>query len=667
MSAVYLDTVTLPVAAVGPDNPLPPLAPPRPVTPLVDASAADPDMTRNLAYGRPATLLPYTVQDAYTRDLTDRKLAVAVVDNGILRAEFLLDFGGRMRSLVHLPTGRELLHRNPILQPANLALRNAWFAGGIEWNLGTTGHTPLTCAPMHAARVVLPDGIEVLRMWEFERSRELVYQIDAYAPEGSAVLYVHVRIINPNQHEVPAYWWSNIAVPETPGTRVLAPADAAYHLAYDGVLRRVPIPVHDGVDRSYPARGRHAADYFYDIAPHRRRWIAALDADGTGLVQSSTDLLRGRKLFLWGQGTGGRRWQEWLSPPGHPYLEIQAGLARTQLEHLPMPAGAQWSWLETYGLLTADPATTRHPDWDIACAAVEDALHELVPRHLVDAEHDAARRWIDQPPTDRLHTGSGWGALEQLHRSATGDHSLELPGVPFDADTLRREQEPWLTLLATGDIPAPAPLDTPRSYQVSPGWRQRLEHARDNWFTWLHRGVARWHAGEADAARDAWLASLEATANPWALRNLAVHDLRAGRADNAASSLLRASAMTPTVLRALAVETLQVLLAADRSWEALALVDRLAPDLRADGRIQLLECAAALAAGRLDRAARLVDTGIVVADLREGEDALDQLWFAYHDQLTSHTHSTMPATDRRALVQRVHPLPCRYDFRMTGN
>ncbi|WP_207925959.1 DUF5107 domain-containing protein [Actinocrispum wychmicini] len=653
MSAVYLDTVRLPVAALGPDNPLPPLGAPKLVTPMVDTLAADPEMARNLAYGRPRTLLPYTVQDGYTRDLTDRDVPVAIVDNGILRAEFLLDFGGRMRSLVHLPTGRELLHRNPIVQPANLALRNAWFAGGVEWNLGTTGHTALTCAPLHAARVVRPDGVEVLRMWEFERGRELVYQIDAYAPAGSPVLYVHVRIINPNQHEVPVYWWSNIAVPETPDTRVLAPADAAFHLAYDGVLRRVPVPTYDGIDRSYPTRAQHAADYFYDIAPQRRRWIAALDGDGTGLVQSSTDQLRGRKLFLWGQSTGGHRWQQWLSPPGHPYLEIQAGLARTQLEHLPMPAGARWSWLEVYGLLTADVAKVHHHDWDTACAGTEEALHELVPRHVVDAELDAARQWTDQPPTQRLHSGSGWGALEQRHRGTDGDHSLDLPGTPFDTDTLGCEQQPWLALIDTGDIPAPPSRATPGSYQASPGWRQRLEHARDNWFVWLHRGVARWHAGDTDAARDAWHASLNATANPWALRNLAAHDLHAGNAHNAASTLLLAGTMLP-YMRSLAVETLQALLVADRPTEALALVDRLPPHLRAHGRIRMLECAAALAASRLDRATRLVDTGIVVADLREGEDALDQLWFAYHDLRADSGTATED-----------HPLPCLYDFRMT--
>ena len=113
----------------------------------------------------------------------------------------------------------------------------------------------------------------------------------------------------------------------------------------------MPIPVLDGQDRTYTTRASEAADYFFAIADDQRRWIAALDGRGAGLVQTSTDRLRGRKLFLWGKSPGGDHWQEWLAQPGHEYLEIQAGLARTQLEHLPMPARASWSWVEAYGLL----------------------------------------------------------------------------------------------------------------------------------------------------------------------------------------------------------------------------------------------------------------------------------------------------------------------------
>ena len=206
--------------------------------------------------------------------------------------------------------------RIPAFQPANLALREAWFAGGVEWNIGIRGHTPLTCAPVFAARVDGPGGVPVLRMWEYERIREVIYQLDCWLPEGSPALVVAVRIVNPNDHAVPMYWWSNIAVPEADDVRVLAPGDAAWRFDETATVGGVELPVVDGRDVTYPAAAPGAADYFVHLDEGHRPWVAAVDGSGFGLVQSSTPELRGRKLFVWGGSTGGRHWQEWLSPLG---------------------------------------------------------------------------------------------------------------------------------------------------------------------------------------------------------------------------------------------------------------------------------------------------------------------------------------------------------------
>ncbi|RBQ18321.1 DUF5107 domain-containing protein [Spongiactinospora rosea] len=625
MSTVRLSSLTVPMADLGEDDPLPPLVTAELGTASPRVAQADEAMAAGLAYGRVASILPYTVQDGYGRDLTDRTLATAVVENDVLRAEFLLGLGGRMWSLAHKPTGRELLHRNPAVQLANVALRNAWFAGGVEWNLGTTGHTALTCAPLHAARVVRPDGAEVLRLWEWERMRDLVYQLDVWAPPGSPVLFVQVRITNPNPHPVPVYWWSNIAVPERPGTRVHVPASHAWR-GHDGVtLDYVAAP--DGDPCAMP----RAADHFFDIPMGNRRWIAALDADGSGLVQTSTDRLAGRKLFVWGQSAGGKRWQEWLSPAGEPYLEIQAGLARTQLEHLPLPGGESWSWTEAYGRLHAagDP---------------EAALEALLPRSAMDSVEGC----LDQPPAEILHAGSGWGALEARLRR------LDLPATPFPESTLGLEQEPWLRLVTTGQMAAGPPGDAPASYQVGPDWLALLDAAAPNWLTLLHLGVARYHAGDPDGARSAWTSSAARTRTPWALRNLAVLARQAGDPAAAAGLLREAYALAPHV-RALAIETLDALIGMDDPAQALQFVDALPPGLRAHGRVRMLECIAAIRAGRPERATRLADLTLAVDDLREGEDSLAELWSRYHE-----------ARDKAAGRSGTdHPLPPQYDFRMS--
>ncbi|MET8629134.1 DUF5107 domain-containing protein [Kitasatospora sp. NPDC004669] len=586
----------------------------------------DDEMRHNLAYGVPHTLLPYTRQGGYDRDRAEREVPCVVLENATLTATFLPSLGGRLWSLVHRPSGRELLHRNRILQPANLALRDAWLAGGVEWNLGTTGHWPLTCEPLHAARVTAPDGTPGLRMYAFERLRRLVLRMDTWLPAGSPVLYVHIAVHNPAPTETPVYWWSNIAVPQDRDVRVLGPADHAFHCDYVSDLRRVPFPQLDGADHSYPGRVPCAADYFLDLPGGERPWIAALDERGTGLVQTSTARLRGRKLFCWGTGTGGKHWQEWLSGPDSAYLEIQAGLARTQLEHLPMPAGATWSWTEAYGLLQADPVAV-HGSWETARAAVGEALNALVSPLQVDLAEALAAEFGE--PEELLATGSGWAALE-IETGALAASPLLPFGVPTDA------QEPWRRLLETGTLPV---CDPPAEPVTGVHWRALLEAGAADWHALYQLGLLRLAAGDQEAAREAFQRSIAVQSSPWALRALAF--LTPDR-QQAADLALSAHRLRPGLLE-LTIETLEALRRAERPAEALALIEALPAADRAHGRIRLAEAEAAHASGDDERVRRLLSEGIQVDNMREGELSLDTLWLAVH-----------PGT----------PVPPQYDFRM---
>ena len=610
-----------------------------------------------MAYGALPSVLPHLLQPAYDRERTPVQHPVAVLENDRLRATFLLGLGGRLWSLVDLRTGRELLFSPPTLQLANLALRDAWFAGGVEWNLGLTGHSTLTCAPLHASRVLADDGTPVLRLHELERMRGLVQQVDASLPDGAEHLLVHVTVTNPDDATVPLYWWSNAAVPQADDVRVLTPARSAWTFDDARVVAQVPMPVLDGVDRSYPTRSPAAVDYFFDLAGRPRPWVAALDGRGSGLVQSSTPRLRGRKLFVWGTGPGGRHWQEWLAPGSGAYLEIQAGVARTQLEHVPLPGRTRWSWLETYGPLQADPAAVHDPDWSVGAAAVEQALERTAPGPWLDAAAASAAALVDRPPVEVLHRGSGWGALERRRRAADGEQPLDLLGTPFDDSTLGPEQQPWLDLLEHGRLE----LDlrtAPPSYQVAPGWLVRLREA-DGAAADLLRGVAEAYAGDADAACASWRRSLTARPSAWAWRNLAVlaESEEAGLAASA-----EAVALAPE-LPSLVLEQLALLLDAGRPAEVLGRVDGLAAGLREEPRVRLLEARAAVATGDVERAGELLEPGLVVPQLREGARLLEDLWYGYRAlRWTAEGLDPGEATKR----SRAEPLPAVYDFSMAA-
>ena len=647
MSALELSTLTLPTARVG-TSLLPALRPSADLHAageLTGSEGVDEEMAANLAYGHLTSVLPYLPQDAYGRTLVDVEHPVAVLDNDRLRATFLLGQGGRLWSLIDLVTGRELLYANAALQPGNLALRNAWFAGGVEWNLGTTGHHPLTCEPLHAARITQPDGSAGLRLWEYERMRELVIQIDAWLPDGAAQLAVQVTITNVTAHDVPVYWWSNIAVPETAGTRVLTPADAAFRFDYHRTLRRVAMPVDDGIDRSYPSRSSHAVDYFFDLPPAvSRPWVAAIDADGYGLIQTSSPRLRGRKLFVWGTGPGGRHWQDWLSPRGGSYLEIQAGLARTQLEHLPLPAGERWSWLETYGplQLTADSA---HGDWSTALDAVTERLGRDDGRFA--EQTSLGRELVDRPVEARLQRASGWGALEVRRRAATAEGWPALPGTPFAEEDLGAEQQPWLDLL-DGRRPA-WDGSTPTSCQTAPGWRSLLEYAAGPYAA-LQRGIARWAGGDRLGALDAWEQSLRDQPSAVGWRNVAV----AYAEDDPARALAgyrEARNLDPT-MSGLVIEHLELLISVGHHAVALAEIDALPAAQRSEPMVRLCEAQTAVAVGDADRAGRILVPGLIIPALREGVESLAELWRGYRMLIVGPV--TAGAED----------LPSAYDFSM---
>ena len=642
MTTLDIRPVVLAMPRRGPENPLPPLRLLGDLHGDVDGTGLDEEMARNLRYGHVRSVLPYLLQDEYARELVPCETVVAILENSYLRAMVLLELGGRLWSLEDKVAGRELLYNNDRMQFGNLGLRNAWFPGGVEWNLGTTGHTALTCSPVHAASLELPDGAPGLRIYEWERMRELVYQVDFRLGPGSRHLVVDITVTNPNAYAVPAYWWSNIAVASSVGARVVTPGRSAFEFTYARRLHRVPVPGPGGLDLSYPQAAARTADYFFELDPGKLPWIAAVDAAGVGLLQVSSGRLRGRKLFTWGNSSGGRRWQEFLTGSTESYFEVQGGLTRTQLEHVPLGPGASWSWTEVYGPV-AVPAEAVHGEWADAVECFEPAVAEAQAESVLGGGARA-----DGRQGERVHTGSGWGALESLRREMAREPPSPVIDRLFPRSSLGDDQESWIALLETGTLPS----GTPRSYVVGRSWSGLVEAAADSAASMLHRGVVRWSAGHREAAVEAWEAACTLEPDSWlALRNLAGASGLMGAPGRSAEQYLRALDLMPD-LPQLRVEAIEALIAADRLAEAIALAQTAPPSSFA-GRFRFLEARAAMLHGDNGRAESILAGGLEIADLREGEVSLSDLWLAVH----------RPPPGAAGAQPNV---PFIYDFRLDG-
>lgn len=384
-------------------------------------------------YGWRETSYPYTQQNSYAEE-TEQEVTVAVLENEYLYAEFLPTLGGRLWKLYDKKKQRDVLYTNDVIRFRNLSIRNAWFSGGVEWNCGIIGHSPFTCSQMYCAFVKGKNGEDVLRFYEFERVREIYYQIDFWLDENK--LMTAVRIENQNSEVVPMYWWSNMATPEYKGGRVVVPANSAYNNSDGMGIKKSQIPFDNGINVSYPENIPNTIDYFYDIAQNDDKFIANVDSEGYGLLQFSSSNLKGRKLFSWGHRKGSYHWQKMLTDKAGDYVEIQAGLGKTQYECIPMPPKCVWSFSECYTLADIPENKVNMP-YNELVNAVREQIHSLGGCSVLDEKLPDFLNDISLQKGDVVLSGSGFGYLNKTLGGKAPEH------LAFYADD---EVKPWIDL-----------------------------------------------------------------------------------------------------------------------------------------------------------------------------------------------------------------------------
>lgn len=669
MSKCYVETYPIPSADLGPENPMPDIKNISYIHAGIDIAPKVPEEDRtHIGDGMIPTLLPYRIQDGYTRELKERNFNAVILENEFLKAVFLPELGGRLWSLIDKENGRELLYRNEVFQPCNLALRNAWFSGGVEFNVSIKGHSPLTCDSVFAKKIKMSDGSEEVRLYEYERIRGVAYFLDAWIPDGSKSLYIRPNIENRTGHSIWMYWWSNIAVPELSGTRVIVPAEEALINYFDNdhyVIDCENIPYLWNTDVTFPENLNQSLDFFYRIPENRDKWIAAVGPDGYGLLQSSNRKLVGRKMFLWGYGNGGRNWNNYLSHGSDKgYIEIQAGLARTQLEHIPMENGAVWSWVETYGVLKAQP-NSLHGEWKTAQNTVESYLSEQfggdMNGYLTELEGLSATE------QELLHLGSGWGALENERRKADGEEPLSNE-IDFPQESIGQLQAEWLGLLHNGYLKEQPVENAPASFAVDKSWRDRLKASVESgksrhWYGLMHLGVMEYACGNLSEAKAAFEQSVEMKPNAWALRNLAMlYNKEYNDKNTAADTIIKAVGLLQNCL-SLWRDAANLLLDAGRSQQWLELYETLTDTFKNDGRLKYACVLAFMQQERYREAADILNADFVLPDIKEGDTSVSDTWRILYKNIVKFETGEQDDEKAAELAEKRYPLG-NLDFRI---
>ncbi len=595
------------------------------------------------------SVFPYKMQSLYDRNFKDTPYKAAILENECLKAVFLPELGGRLFSLYDKKRGLDLVYKNDVVCFANLALRNVWFAGGVEWNIGIKGHSPLTCDTLFAAKEKNKNGEDVLKMFAYEECRGLVYVIRATL-DGEKLL-VNVTVENPCDCETWMYWWSNIAVAQTKNTRAFVPTNKSFITSYrDGgyIVSHMDVPMVDGVDISYAVNSPCAKDYFFDIPGDNKKWIASVEADGMGLLHFSDKRLIGRKMFVWGSTQGGSHWNSWLTE-GRDYYEIQAGLMKTQFEHFPIAAHEIISWTECYTCAHITPEQAKG-NFATTSKIIDDMVDESVLQgnHFVIAESNSP-----------VIYGSGSAVLAKMLKKDKMNVSI----CDFPPDSLEKDSEKrYFSDILSGKANR-KPIGI--SYVSDREWIGVLEALENkSGYDFYQLGLVYFACGMIEkATQNLGIAANDEEIGYLANASLALVCANFKHDENSAFEYALAAIKANKNYLPLDILFGELCIKAEKYAEFAEFCEssRHAGDC---GRIKMYFAKCLSELGKLDEAKKLLSDNLVVPDIREGEYSLFHIWVGLHAKIIARDTNKRESDISIEQVLEKYPIPAELDFRM---
>ncbi|MGB9717121.1 MAG: DUF5107 domain-containing protein [Thermoproteota archaeon] len=246
-----------------------------------------------------------------------------VVENEYLKMRVIPSLGARLHDLYDKVNNAHVFHYNEIIKPANIALRGAWIANGIEFNSLDRGHhTPDNFSPVDWKVKEWEDGSVSIYIGNINLITNIYYLVGLTLRPGRALLEISVKTFNNDLQKTKYYFWMNTAETVTEGSRVFIPGKRTVDDTF---------PVNrDGVDVSWYKNCKYAVDAF--IIDSEEDFFGYYDYNTHyGVVQHANHFkVPGKKRFTWGTSEDGLFWAPILSDKGMPYIELQSGKYRTQ-------------------------------------------------------------------------------------------------------------------------------------------------------------------------------------------------------------------------------------------------------------------------------------------------------------------------------------------------
>jgi hypothetical protein len=265
----------------------------------------------------PNGVYPYVSYVATAPQPVFKTYRFIALENERLRVVICPDLGGKVVSIVHKGSGREVLYTPGVIKPVRILPRFAFVPGGIAVSFPIS-HSPTQNEPVLARIDRTPSRVYVT-CGERELRFGLQWSVEYSLGSGDDFLTQRAVFHNPGRAAYPWMSWSNAALPSAPDTEFHFPDGEV--LSHSSALRSIDWK------RSGPRRESQIAEMtgFFWKKKEVNAFGVFTASLGSGLYHVA-DVAMAPGMKLWSYGVGeDRAWATLGAAHRQPYVEIQGG------------------------------------------------------------------------------------------------------------------------------------------------------------------------------------------------------------------------------------------------------------------------------------------------------------------------------------------------------
>ena len=315
-----------------------------------------------------AHIYPYTLLDDVAATPEDKHYRTLVLENRYLRVTVIPDLGGRVYSVYDKLSEREVFYKNSIVKFSPLAIRGAFFSGGVEFSF-PVAHAPTTTDPVNWDVQEHEDGSASVSFGGLEHISRLRWMITLTLFPDRCALAQDVQLYNPTSIPGRYHYWTNASLDADEQTEFVYPFRRVRSYEFAGtaswpftrldlLLQDPGLPGMEGVPMWPAERMRQPVNFRW-----QKNMLAQVSIFGREVAwdffgawrhsvnhgyahYADHDDVSGMKLWSWGNAGVGVVNQTALTDDGSLYAETQCGAMETQLDFALLPPGKTRRWRE---------------------------------------------------------------------------------------------------------------------------------------------------------------------------------------------------------------------------------------------------------------------------------------------------------------------------------